>query len=316
MTRSADERDPQDVGPPSGGAAGAGAAPTPSPLGDRVRARRRELGLTLETLASRVGCAKSYLSSIETGRRRAPPSERLLQRLEAALVVESGALVRVGQWAQTPGPVRRQVERLHARERAAKVLIAALRQSTTDGAGGLDELHRSGALERLIGQASPAASGADGEMPARDDMSVDGVLSGEIPLINAVQAGYPRAFTDMGYPARVAEEYVRTPGVRDPNAFAIRVVGASMEPEYREGDVVVFSPALEVRDGDDCFARLELEHETTFRRIYFEPGDDGVSMVRLQPLNSACRAQTVDRQQVAGLYAAVCVVRWIRRDRG
>src|SRR5206468_13123611 len=94
-----------------------------------------------------------------------------------------------------------------------------------------------------------------------------------IPLINKVAAGYPREFSDLDYPASIADEYVACPDVSDPDAFAARVVGNSMEPEYREGDVVVFAPMLDTPPGCDCFIRLERDSETTFKRVYFE--DDG-----------------------------------------
>ena len=55
--------------------------------------------------------------------------------------------------------------------------------------------------------------------------------------------------------------------------FACRVVGDSMLPDYREGDIVVFSPAKPIKSGMDCFARLEPDHESTFKRIYIEPSD-------------------------------------------
>ena len=100
-------------------------------------------------------------------------------------------------------------------------------------------------------------------------------------------AGYPREFTDLAYPARVADEYVRCPDLEDSDAFAARVVGDSMQPLYAEGDIVIFSPAKVVKSGMDCFARLEPDHETTFKRVYLEKGKDGEELIRLQPLNAA-----------------------------
>ncbi len=145
-----------------------------------------------------------------------------------------------------------------------------------------------------------------------------------MPIINAVAAGYPAEFTDLGYPVGVADEYLvvlEGTGIgADPDAFAARVVGDSMEPEYREGDIVVFSPARTVRSGDDCYARLAPREDgedgedagaegATFKRVFFERGADGGEMIRLQPLNERYPARVVAREQVAGLYAAVSVTR-------
>ena len=165
----------------------------------------------------------------------------------------------------------------------------------------LDEAYRSGELQRLVGQLT-------------GEQDVEHIpMTAQVPLINSVAAGYPREFTDLGYPARVADEYVSVVNLADADAFAARVVGDSMEPEYRQGDVVVFSPTLDVRDGMDCFARLERDSETTFKRVYFEIGDDGMELIRLQPLNSAYPPRVLRREEVAGLYAAVSVTRKVGR---
>jgi SOS-response transcriptional repressor LexA len=77
-----------------------------------------------------------------------------------------------------------------------------------------------------------------------------------------------------------------------------------MTPKYREGDVVIFSPALPPRDGDDCFVRFA-DGQTTFKRVFFESGEKGASVLRLQPRNERYRPQVVPSQNVTGLYRAV-----------
>lgn len=130
----------------------------------------------------------------------------------------------------------------------------------------------------------------------------------EVPLINKVAAGYPSGFTDLGYPARISDDVALVPGYtglhggNDPDAFAASVCGDSMTPDYREGDVVVFSPLADVIDGCDCFARLEPDHECTFKRVFFER--DG-QVIRLEPLNKTYPVRTIDRADVAGLFRAV-----------
>jgi phage repressor protein C with HTH and peptisase S24 domain len=129
-----------------------------------------------------------------------------------------------------------------------------------------------------------------------------------VPLINKVAAGYPTGFTDLGYPAHASDDAIIVPGYtglhgdHDPDAFAATVCGDSMLPEYRAGDIVVFSPLADVVDGSDCFARLEPDHECTFKRVFFE---DGGQRIRLEPLNLDYPTRTVDREAVAGLFRAV-----------
>lgn len=340
---------PSDLGHTNNAIGGTGSGS--ESLGMRIRARRRERGMSLAQVAERAGCAKSYLSMLETGAKALAPSSELIGRLEEALAMARGELAELAAWESTPATVRRQVESLEGTRRAAlaslKELIdrgppragpAAIGQDQTRPPSVvLDELWRSGKLRDLVQRLGGDEAGAVGE-PVAAAMPV------EVPLVNSVQAGYPKDFTDLGYPARVADDWIRSPDIRDPDAFACRVVGDSMWPDYREGDIVIFSPAREVKDGSDCFVRLEPDHQTTFKRVYFEgpaggsgragggaasvrkealwrelsgeveperpPIEHGAhTHIRLQPLNEKYPTQVLEREQVAGLYAAVSVTR-------
>ncbi|MBL8756963.1 MAG: helix-turn-helix domain-containing protein [Phycisphaerae bacterium] len=297
-----------------------------------IRRARQSRGLSLKALGVKVGCGAPYLSQVENGRRPGPPSEALLRAIEAELGLAEGELVRVAQWQSAGAVVKREAAEMARSRRAAEAVLTLVRAAGKEGEAStgrsLDELYRSGALGRLIDEiaqsegagARGAAVGGEGT-GASGARPVAGVLPVEVPLINSVAAGYPTEFTDLGYPARVADDYVRTPDIRDPDAFAARVVGDSMEPEFREGDIVVFSPAKAVKSGMDCFVRIEPDHETTFKRVYFEEdgeeasgaGDasrgDGRGLIRLQPLNPRYAPKVVPRERVAGLYAAVSVTR-------
>ena len=60
-------------------------------LGDRVRARRLELGLTQESLADRAAMHFTYIGSIERGQRNV--SLRNIVRIAEALDLDPGDLV-------------------------------------------------------------------------------------------------------------------------------------------------------------------------------------------------------------------------------
>jgi phage repressor protein C with HTH and peptisase S24 domain len=122
-----------------------------------------------------------------------------------------------------------------------------------------------------------------------------------IPVINKVSAGYPTDFNDLDYPVGIADDYVRCPDLHDPNAFAVRVVGDSMETKFQEGDIVIFSPAADVQSGDDCFIRFEMPHETAFKRVFFEKKNK----VRLQPRNEKYPPAIVEGKRINGIYRAV-----------
>ncbi|MBO6739077.1 MAG: helix-turn-helix domain-containing protein [Phycisphaerales bacterium] len=283
----------------------AGSSPPAPVFADQLRELRRRSGLSLAELAERVGCTSSYLSAIECAKKRHPADE-LIRRIETALGCAPGDLLTLAHWEQTPGPIRADYQVMHDQDQNAKQLARLLSRSAQQGRS-LDDLYASGELRRAIDRVDPPSTPESHE--AGDARSVR--LANQVPLINKVTAGYPAGFTDLDYPARVADEYIRTPDLSDPDAFAARVVGDSMQPNYREGDIVVFSPAKAIESGSDCFVRFERDAESTFKRVYFETGEQGDELIRIQPINNAYAPKTVPREEIAGLYAGVSVIRAI-----
>lgn len=255
-------------------------------LGSKLRAQRRRLGLTLDELAARTGISKPYLSLIETGRVVNPPSDEKLVRLEQALGFAPGELVTEAHLMRTPRDIRHMLQSLLRRRSSGDEKHAA---AGAAGPVNLDDAYASGVLREIIEQSAP---------------NVERVVANAVPVINRVAAGYPQDFTDLGYPPRVADEYISCPALEDKDAFAARVYGDSMLPNYREGDIVVFSPAACPRSGDDCFVRFA-DGSTTFKRVFFETDDRGEPVVRLQPRNEKYRPQIVSAEQIAGVYPAM-----------
>jgi len=76
-----------------------------------------------------------------------------------------------------------------------------------------------------------------------------------IPLIGLAQAGGEGFFDDGGFPVGGSWDEVGLPEVADPHAYALEISGDSMEPVYRDGDIVIVSPAAPLRRGDRVVAR-------------------------------------------------------------
>ncbi|MFN6956181.1 MAG: helix-turn-helix transcriptional regulator [Acetobacteraceae bacterium] len=76
------------------------------------------------------------------------------------------------------------------------------------------------------------------------------VQAKRIPLIGFAQAGSDGYFDDGGYPVGGGWDEISMPDVGDPNAYALEISGDSMEPVFRDGDVVIVSPAAPIRRGD------------------------------------------------------------------
>jgi phage repressor protein C with HTH and peptisase S24 domain len=78
---------------------------------------------------------------------------------------------------------------------------------------------------------------------------------GKIPLVGMARASRPGLFDDGGYPAGACWEQMDMPATCDATAYALSIADDSTEPVYREGDIVLVSPAAPVRVGDRVVAR-------------------------------------------------------------
>jgi len=250
-------------------------------LGQTIRKRRHELNITLDEVSAKTGFSKPYLSTIETGKVKNPPGDKLLRGLEEALQFAPGTLRHTANLDRMPADVRQQFEAYESENQRWRKLVRNLVDKKVKGT----EIN---------------------DMLAKNDLQIDDRISKTepgrlIPIINRVAAGYPVDFDDLQYPAGFADDYVRCPDIDDPQAFGVRVIGDSMEPRFLQGDIVIFSPAVEVRSGDDCFVRLATPHETTFKRVFFETDN----MIRLQPRNEKYSPMVVEGTRINGLYRAV-----------
>ena len=251
------------------------------PLGQIIRKKREQLKLTLDEVSNRIGFSKPYLSTIETGKVKNPPSDELLTKLEKILEFEPGLLLHIAHLEGLPADVRLEYESAEAENKKWRQIAKNLIDTKAD----------SSRLTELL---------AESELNIEQEQ--ESLVAGQlVPVINKVSAGYPTDFNDLDYPVGIADDYIRCPDLHDPNSFAVRVVGDSMEPKFREGDIVIFSPAAEVHNGDDCFVRFTMPHETTFKRAFFESDNK----VRLQPRNEKYSPTIVDGKRINGLYRAV-----------
>ena len=76
-----------------------------------------------------------------------------------------------------------------------------------------------------------------------------------VPLIGFAQAGRSGFFDDAGFPVGGGWEDIAFPAMSDPNAYALEISGDSMEPVYREGDIIIVSPNATPRRGDRVVAK-------------------------------------------------------------
>lgn len=78
-----------------------------------------------------------------------------------------------------------------------------------------------------------------------------------IPVVGMAEAGGEGIFDEAGHPASGQPwDEALFPDLGDPHAYALEIVGDSMEPVYRDGDIVVVSPNASVRRGDRVVVRI------------------------------------------------------------
>jgi phage repressor protein C with HTH and peptisase S24 domain len=114
-----------------------------------------------------------------------------------------------------------------------------------------------------------------------------------VPLIGFAEAGAGGYFDDGGFPVGKGWEEVPFPQVNDPHAYALEISGDSMKPAYRDGDIIVVSPAANVRRGDRVVVKTtdgevmvkELRRKTT-------------KSIELRSLNSEHRDRTLSMSNV------------------
>ena len=71
-----------------------------------------------------------------------------------------------------------------------------------------------------------------------------------VPLIGFAEAGVGGYFDDGGFPNGKGWDEIPFPAVDDEHVYALEISGESMHPAYRDGTVIIVSPAAPIRRGD------------------------------------------------------------------
>lgn len=120
-----------------------------------------------------------------------------------------------------------------------------------------------------------------------------------VPVISWAAAGNAQDYSDM---AEQIDQKVETT-CRDENAFALIIEGDSMEPRYMAGDIVIFAPGSEPRNGTVVVARLIDGHGVLFKK-FKRTGEEGKTII-LESLNPHYKAKTYPESAFRFIYPAV-----------
>ncbi|MCB4823262.1 S24 family peptidase [Roseicella aerolata] len=121
-----------------------------------------------------------------------------------------------------------------------------------------------------------------------------------IPLIGLAQAGGEGYFDDGGYPVGGGWDEISVPEIADPNAYALEISGESMEPVFRDGDVVIVSPGAPVRRGDRVVVRT-LKGEVMAKELKRQ----SAKRIELRSLNTAHPDYSFELPEIAWMHRIV-----------
>lgn len=138
-------------------------------------------------------------------------------------------------------------------------------------------------------------------MPGAADSAAGAAALRRVPVIGYAQAGNDGYFDDAGYPAGNGWDELEFPHVTDDRAYALEVSGDSMEPVYRDGDIIIVSPAASVRRGDRVVVRTR-EGEVLAKQLARQTANrlELVSLNRAHP----------DRSLAMGEVAWIARIMW------
>lgn len=125
-------------------------------------------------------------------------------------------------------------------------------------------------------------------------------LPRRIPLLGMAQAGGDGFFDDAGFPVGGSWDEVSLPEIGDPHAYALEISGDSMEPVFRDGDMVVVAPGAPIRRGDRVVAKT-LAGEVMAKQL----ARRSAKRVELKSLNPAHRDRSFDLTEIAWLHRII-----------
>lgn len=222
-------------------------------VGAKIRARRRELGMTQQKLADSVGVVRNFISAIEAGKTN-PSSERLPSFAKALKVPLS--YLDVSPDIAPKSEVLLQGEKILGQGKHIIRTVDQIRDflfEVRDANIEMAKVREEVFAENKRFSKSPVAGEKRPELKLAP---VSGGIARQVPFYGSVAAGTrdglkngiaaPEGWISVGDDVLSAW----------PDAFAFRVEGDSMEPEAHENDLVICSRETPPRNGDIVVADI------------------------------------------------------------
>lgn len=142
------------------------------------------------------------------------------------------------------------------------------------------------------------------EQIKKDDLANFDII--QIPLLGKIQAGVPtEMFLDIIDYIDIPADMARG----NKELFALKTKGKSMEPNFIEGDILIFEKTEDCENGQFCAVAVNGD-DATFKKV--TKTDAGIM---LQPLNPDFETKFYTNEQIASLPVTIIgVLKQIRRN--
>lgn len=288
-------------------------------IGQRIRMARKERGWTLRELASKMrGYSPSRISNWEQGLRAPGPEEAMELANAFGEGMQATWILCMENSIQKEELIPEQKERRYRRFKERLKTLGVSQEDLASRVGmsqsGLQQfitgksfftkfLHK---ISKELAR-SPDWCLALEDQPDDDDKFIENLdmrgksliinlpanwdagsniasvalplQSKTLPIISWVQAGQWNEVVDT-HPSGQSDEYISVMAKVGSHAFALKVRGDSMEPEFPDKSIIIVDPEREPRHGSYVVVRLDEEMEATFKQLIL----DG-SRKYLKPIN-------------------------------
>lgn len=127
-------------------------------------------------------------------------------------------------------------------------------------------------------------------------MQTPSIARSFVPLLGLGQAGSGGFFDSAGFPQGQGWDEVAFPSAPEDGSYALEVSGDSMQPLYRDGDIIVVSPTAQVRRGDRVVVRTK-DGEVLLKVLHRQTPN----LVELHSLNAAHGPRIIETQDIEGM---------------
>ena len=161
--------------------------------------------------------------------------------------------------------------------------------------------------DQLRGHAPLPPAIDQGVAHASGDSNVEGgpikLKTGLVPVVGKAKLGVDGFFEEMGYPPGGGDGYLKIYS-DDPDAYALRLVGSSMEPRIRSGEFVMVEPNHSYIAGDEVLVKTDDGQAMIKVFMYHRDGE-----VRLLSVNDAHPPLTLPEASITHMHPVGAIVK-------